>query len=235
MIRPIIEELIRLFYPVSCLACGSGRQLLCPDCRAGIDLSGMPTCPVCGIPFPHTAGNDHRCAACLRGDHAFDLARSAVLYQGAARQLLRDFKYRRDFSALPLFTRLLRGQLPEWLPAEADIVLPVPLHLKRLRDRGFNQALVLARGLCHARPETIDPFVLVRDRWTVPQTSLHGRERRRNLQNAFQVKHPERVRNKTVLLVDDVMTTGTTANECARVLKKNGAARVLVATLARVP
>ena len=115
-----------------------------------------------------------------------------------------------------------------------DLIVPVPLHIKRLRQRGFNQALVLCRKIFPASRDKIGSRVLERHAWTQPQTGLSGPDRRRNVRNEFTLRRPEQIKNKRVLLVDDVFTTGATVNECARLLLKGQASRVDVFTFARV-
>jgi ComF family protein len=125
--------------------------------------------------------------------------------------------------------------LVEHLPlaSDHDLIIPIPLHRERLRWRGFNQALPLARAIGRASQCPVDPFVLARHRSTPPQVGLGADDRRRNVRGAFAVRHRERIRGRTVLLVDDVMTTGATAHECARVLRAAGARAVDAVVLAR--
>ncbi len=113
------------------------------------------------------------------------------------------------------------------------MIVPVPLHLERLRWRGFNQSLLLARAIGQARHTPVDPFLLERIRSTTPQTQLKGKERRTNVRGAFHVSDAEKLTGKTVLLIDDVYTSGATTEECARTLRRSGAATVDVFTLAR--
>ena len=134
---------------------------------------------------------------------------------------------------LETFAALARQYYLHQSMPEPDLILPVPLHPKRLRARGFNQALVLGRKLFPKNKKRIDPHVLERHQWTVPQTGLKRTERRRNVKNAFRIKNPEKIKNKKILLIDDVFTTGATVNECARILLKNKAADVEVFTFAR--
>ncbi len=115
----------------------------------------------------------------------------------------------------------------------AELIVPVPLHPKRLRWRGFNQSLLLARQVSRAYGTPVDPFVVVRRRETPPQTQLTEEERRRNMRGAFAVNSGTPIKNKTILLVDDVYTSGATVNECSRVLRRAGAKAVYVLTLAR--
>lgn len=120
-----------------------------------------------------------------------------------------------------------------WDTHEIDLIVPVPLHIKRLRERGFNQAYLLIRRWAKEEGISFDGLTLSRSRWTEPQTTLSRKERQKNIKGAFFVEHPERVEGRKILLVDDVYTTGATVNECARVLTEAGADLVDVLTLAR--
>jgi ComF family protein len=159
-----------------------------------------------------------------------------VVYTSVFRKVVHRFKYRGQMRlAGPLGKILLATYLRFWNSGDIDLILPVPLHPKRFRQRGFNQAYRLVvnwkqfeKGLAAT------PGLLVKTRVTAPQSGLQKAQRRRNVRNAFRVQRPEAVRSRRVLLVDDVYTTGATADECARVLLRYGAARVEVLTLARV-
>jgi ComF family protein len=144
---------------------------------------------------------------------------------------LRRYKYDRDVGLAPLLGRLLAYHCP--LPLQHDIAIPVPLHRQRLRWRGFNQSALIARRLASDRGILYAASVLQRRRSTPPQVGLSEAERRTNISGAFSVRDPESLRGRSVLLVDDVYTTGATANECARTLKRAGARRVDVLVLAR--
>jgi len=146
------------------------------------------------------------------------------------------FKYQGKPACLPSFTRFAKNlpQVAELGEVERpDLIVPVPLHPSRLRERGFNQALLLARAF-FPKDRRVTADLLVRLRPTEPQTNFNGAARRTNLKNAFGIVKPHRLTGKKILLIDDVFTTGTTVNECAMVLKKAGAAEVMVLTLARV-
>ena len=162
------------------------------------------------------------------------MARALVRYQPPITTIISSFKYHGQTTSLKSF-RTIQRQLPGLTKLnQPDLIIPVPLHLKRLQKRGFNQALLLARALYPHQHQLIDFKVLERHRYTEPQTGMSGKIRRRNLKNAFRIKDEEIVKGKRVLLIDDVFTTGTTVNECAKVLKKAGAKEVLVLTMARV-
>jgi ComF family protein len=146
---------------------------------------------------------------------------------------IQQFKYHRDLSIGKTLSVLAASHYPFFAKAY-DVIIPVPLHLERLRWRGFNQALLLSRTIGATYGIVVDPFLLERNRPTAPQTQLTGKERYTNVKGAFFVSTPAQVKDKRVLLVDDVYTSGATVHECARTLTKAGALVVDVFTLARV-
>jgi ComF family protein len=230
---------VELLFPSSCLVCRSPVSpgtlpMFCPECLGQIELVTGPLCPGCGRQFPKAAGAAHFCGLCLSGQYHFDRARAVAIYAEPLSQVLHRFKYQGKSHGLATFRALL-AMLPEASLAEPpELILPVPLHARKLRQRGFNQAVLLARAFFPKERRRIRTDLLVREINTEPQTSLSGKARRQNLKNAFALREPEQVRGKRIVLVDDVFTTGTTVNECARVLKNGGALRVEVLTLARV-
>jgi ComF family protein len=190
-----------------------------------------PLCDGCGLPSEYETGL--RCAACTAQPRAFDRARAACFYDEASRELILQFKHADRLDLAPLFCSWLRRAAPELL-AEADAIVPVPLHRGRILRRRYNQAAELARPLARSSGATYLPDVLRRSRDTGSQAGKTGSGRRRNVQGAFKVADPRRIAGKRVLIVDDVMTTGATVEACARTLKRAGAAGVDVAVLARV-
>jgi ComF family protein len=188
---------------------------------------------MCGKPFAQAYGANHLCSCCLQTGWYFKQARAVVCYKPPVTEALKMFKYRGKMHVLATFGVLSQQYFQHHPLQQPDIIVPVPLHKKRLRQRGFNQSLIIGRKIFPEWRERIDPHILERHAWTQPQTGLSGAERRRNVRNAFMVRRPEKIKNKKVLLVDDVFTTGATVNECARVLRKNKAAVVDVFTFAR--
>jgi ComF family protein len=174
------------------------------------------------------------CAACLRRPPPYRDARSAARYTGVAREALHALKFRGQARLAAPLSDLLVDVCAAAAPLLADLVVPVPLHPERERQRGFNQSALLARRLASRLRLPCRTRALERWRPTRPQTELTGRERRRNVRGAFSVAEPARVRDRHVMLVDDVLTTGATVLECSRVLVRAGARAVSVVTVARV-
>jgi ComF family protein len=204
---------------------------LCPDCAREIKWIGDPLCPRCGRPFPK--GTDsHLCSDCLRQKHHFDWCRAVVAYQGVMAEAIQRFKYHGEIQLADSLGWFWKKMVLEDLPIEA--IIPVPLHPSRLRERGFNQALVLGRILGRILDKRVLSKGLRRIRNTVPQVQLDHSQREKNVRGAFTVRETREIGDKNILLVDDVLTTGATVNECAKVLKKAGARQVFVLSLARV-
>lgn len=221
-----------------CLGCGTGLQgkrdiSYCDICREDIRLIHEPFCSVCSKPFDKAAGATHTCGSCLRNRWYFKQARAVVCFQGSIAEAVRSFKYNGRMDGLATFAALTEQYFLQQPRPCPDLILPVPLHPKRLRRRGFNQAVVLGRKFFPNEVDRVDPHILERSTWSRPQTGLSSSERIRNVKNAFRLRYPEKIANKRILLVDDVFTTGATVNECARVLVRNRAARVEVFTFAR--
>jgi ComF family protein len=192
--------------------------------------------------FQSRFGEDHLCSDCMRHPGNFGRARAVGVYHGALMALVHQLKYRAGLALVgPLGQLLQEAFRRHWQPEEVDMVLPIPLHYRRLRQRGFNQAQMLVDAWANAeRKENRDWYrfpkarkIIVRSRSTAPQTGLGKPERRRNIRHAFTVVDREAVQGRRILLVDDVYTTGATAEEVAHELKRNGADAVDVLTVAR--
>ena len=236
----LLRETLLLVYPPMCAGCSRAfyserSEPFCRDCFIALDLISEPYCPLCGIPFSSEKTTNHLCGDCLGSVHRFDRARATGFYQGLIREVIHRFKYgAKTFLVRPL-ARMLIGPGNELTRMHRiDTIVPVPLHCKRLRQRGFNQASLLARRLGSLLKIPVDYSSLKRTRWTDPQIGLNRNQRAANVKNAFSLKAREKIKGKGILLLDDVLTTGETVNQCVRVLKKDGGAReVVVLTVAR--
>jgi ComF family protein len=225
-----------LLFPALCPVCeavlGAGRRdPLCAACWAALDRLAPPWCERCGVPEATPAAGG-ACGPCLREGPAYDWARAGARYAGVAREALHAFKFRgRRRLARPLAALVLE-QCGADIPGDVDALVPVPLAAARERERGFNQATLLAAALAPALGAAVRPRWLGRTRATRPQSELDGTARRDNVRGAFAAS--PRVAGRHAVVVDDVLTTGATASECARALRAAGAARVGVLAVARV-
>lgn len=235
-IQKTVHALADLCFPPRCLNCGKAINessfLFCEGCRDKITLISHPYCPCCGIPFP--AGENHLCGVCLKKKWYFDKARSIITYNKTAAKAIMGLKFGGRKAGLQTFSKLKEQSSPCEDLVIPDCIIAVPLHENRLKNRGYNQSLLLAGVFYPGKRHIIKKTIIQRSRDTIPQTGLDGISRRKNMKNAFVVKNNRDVFGKKIILVDDVFTTGTTINECARVLKLAGADRVDVLTLARV-
>jgi len=234
--KTILYQFVDLVFPRTCATCNESVPPfagLCSNCLAKVRYLFSPLCVRCGTHFPFAAGDNHTCGDCLRQPPPFSKVRSVCSYAPPASTLLQSLKYRADRTSLCALTQIMEGYDLEPF-ASCDVVIPVPLFPKRLRRRGLNQSLLLAHLLFPQKKGAIDPDILVRVRDTVPQTGLDGNQRRINLKAAFAVRRKEQLAGKSICLVDDVFTTGSTLRECAKTLKRSGAGVIQAVTLARV-
>ena len=241
------DWLVDWLYPPRCRACGGrihGRdaEYFCAGCWQHIQLITHPLCHLCGRPFPDASGDDHTCGVCLSRAPQFVAARAWACYprdeieEHPLRQVVQKFKYGRRVSLGKPLGRLMARGCQEFLGAcPVDLIIPVPLHHDRERERGFNQACVLARELSRLGRLPIDEHSVVRRVHTERhRAGMDAKARRQSVANAFTVRHPKSIAGKRVLLIDDVFTTGATVSACAEVLKGAGAEEVFVLTVARV-
>jgi ComF family protein len=232
----LLTKSLDLLFPPQCMACRTpvGQPGLCATCWSAVTFLDGPGCRCCGLPFPVALEGENSCAACLAQPPAFDAARAILAYDDASKGAILALKHADRLELVPNFARwLARTGMP--LVEGCDLVVPVPLHRWRLWQRRYNQAAELARALSRLTGLSCDTTALTRSRATASQGAMaSAKARRRNVQRAFQVPVPAKVAGKGVLLLDDVLTTGATAEACARALKRAGAARVFVLALARV-
>jgi len=241
----LLRQIADIIYPPRCAICSRflwqaplikepGSPFFCSACRADFRYVGSPLCPICGQPFPSELEEDHPCEDCLRKRPSYEAAWALYRYEGAMLEAIHRLKYGSRSSLADALGPLL-ARFAEERVSRTDTVLavPVPLHPGRARERGFNQSLLLARHVSRRLQVDLDFLSLRRVRYTLPQTRLARKERQQNVRGAFDLRDRGAVKGKTILLVDDVVTTGNTLNECARVLRTGGAARVFGLSLAR--
>jgi ComF family protein len=236
MVLAAAKVLLDLLFPPLCIGCRIpvGDAGFCAGCWSALTFLDGPACACCGLPFPVALEGENLCAACLSRPPAFDRARAILAYDEHSRGAILALKHADRLDLVPDFVRWL-ARTGQCLISESDLVVPVPLHRRRLWQRRYNQSAELARRLAHDWALAFDPLALVRSRPTRSQGAMvSAKARRRNVLGAFKVPDAGRVAGKRILLLDDVLTTGATAEACARALKRAGASKVHVLALARV-
>jgi ComF family protein len=235
----ILKSIADVVFPPRCTACGSvldepdGRPF-CPTCFSLIRNIESPLCPCCGIPLPDREGADHFCGECLRAHPPFSSARAVARYESVLLDAIHGFKYRGRITDGEVLGKMMADYRYHQFDISAyTLIVPVPLHRRRLRERGFNQAVILAREIAGRFSLPIDLRSLRRRVYTEPQVGLGKGHRTANVRGAFDVGDGKRIEGQKIVLVDDVYTTGGTVRECAGILMKNKAAEVAVLTLAR--
>lgn len=234
-----LSSLLDLLFPPLCHSCRAllanpGKVNLCPACIAAAPPITSPLCSCCGRPFATVAGADHLCGSCTLAPPPFTAARAALLYTGTTRELIHGFKYSHKVILRRPLGLLAAPYLDNFVTAfAADVMVAVPLHSERLRQRGFNQAVLLGEIFSQRWGIPLLRNNLRRTKRTEPQINLAASARAENVKGAFALAEPAGLAGKRVLLVDDVYTTGSTVKECALTLGRGGAAAVAVVTIAR--
>lgn len=228
MARDTSFWLWRVLFPARCLGCGRRDHLLCPECRGRIPYLSAEVCHGCCSASP----GGRLCRRCQSTPSHLASVRAACAFEGVPRRALHAFKYRGQTSLAPFLGDLLAEALTR-RPAAAEVVVPVPLFAARLRQRGYNQAALLAHQVAAQLALPVAEAALARTRATTPQVELTARQRRTNLRGAFACLAPDSVDGRKILLVDDVTTTGSTLRACADALAVAGAARVMAVVVAK--
>ncbi len=210
-----------------------GRRGFCDLCLSEVHWIAPPFCSVCGTPFISGESESHPCGGCLTHRKYFGIARALAAFEGSLQGAIHRWKYEGKTHLTPFFAEwMAEGLNRYWKLPFLDLLIPVPLHPRRLRERGFNQALLLAEALSRRTGIPVLKTILKKKKPTLPQVNLSGAEREKGLKGAFHVTEEEKLSGKSVLLIDDVYTTGATVNECSKGLLRGGAERVDVLTLA---
>ncbi len=240
MLRRILRGLTDIAYPKTCLVCKNKLDAvaqddyICEACRLKIKKNMPPFCLACGRHLEKVNRNKSLCPGCLKKALSFDRAFSPCLYEGVIKELIHEFKYKNKSHLGKPLSNIMTEFIKEYdLPIDyLDLIIPMPLHKVRLREREFNQAEVLGRHIASEFNKEIAPSALIRHRLTKTQTELPVNKRFVNVKDSFSVAENCNLKNKNVLLVDDVLTTGATSSEAAYTIKKAGANIVFVLTLA---
>ena len=242
LFKAVLNSLITVVFPSSCVLCRAMVEdvalgVVCLNCWKRVNPGVGEICSRCGYFIPSTRlfSNTPLCGSCRRNLFHFDFARAYSTFNDPIKEIVHQFKYHAHQSlARPLSSLLFQIYSDNHRELWSDLVIPIPLHKARERERGFNQSFLLAKYFCRQSNLSLQSGILVRGRPTATQAGLSRRARRLNMAGAFRITAQGRVQNQSVLLIDDVFTTGATLNECARLLKEKGARRVNVLTLARV-
>jgi ComF family protein len=231
------STLFQFFLPPQCPCCEKfleeGQQGVCSNCLSEIRWIVPPFCSICGIPFISKEIEDHPCGACMTHRKYFTIARALGTFEGSLQEAIYRWKYEGKTHLTPFLAEwMAEGLNRYWEPDSLDLLIPVPLHPQRLRQRGFNQALLLVKELSRRIGIPYRKTIVQKKKSTIPQVNLSGVEREKEVRGTFHVIGSEELLGKSVLLVDDVYTTGATVNECSKVLLRGGAEKVDVLTLA---
>jgi len=234
-LAPAWHQVMDFLLPPLCLGCDcqvTQNQTLCAECWKALHFIAAPFCARCGAPFDLPVEEGTLCGACLSEEPVFTAARSAVLYDEASKPLILRFKHADRLHPAPALAQwIVRAGEAFW--PEVDMIAPVPLHRWRLLKRRYNQSALLASAAAKITGKGVAVDLLVRHRPTDSQGHRNRKERHENVAGAFAVHEKYNVQGKTIVLVDDVLTSGATVNECAKTLFKAGAKAVYVLTLAR--
>lgn len=234
ILQQSLESAITFLYPAQCNVCEGPLGLeshpyICNSCWEEIDYMESPWCEICGI--PHT---DNLCETCATKPPRFGKLRTIAHYESTLRQAIHLFKFERQISLGKPLSRLIVDNMPKDINiTDYDYVLPVPIHKKRLRERGFNQSILLSQGIKRATGISVNTDIIVRCKDTSPQSSLDRESRQTNIIGAFELKNADAIRSKHILVFDDVYTTGATIREVVNVLWDADPIEIDVLTLAR--
>jgi len=224
-----------LIFPSQCQLCGDLAHFkipLCNTCLKKVQKIGNLRCEICGKAF--TGETNRICGNCIKEKPKFDQARAWAKFEEPMVQIIHQFKYQRGFQfANWMVNNLVEVHQTQFSDQKFDLLIPIPLHWKRLLQRGYNQALILAQPLSKKLKIPLDTTILQKTTNTPPQVGLSSAQRKENLKKSFQIKKPKLIAGKNILLVDDVITSGATANEASKILKQAGAKKVCILALAR--
>lgn len=235
LLRSVLAPAIDYALPPRCPGCGAivaADDAFCLTCWSGMRFLGHPCCARCGVPFDHDMGADALCGACLADPPPFDSARAVLAYGDVARTVALRLKYGRRLGLARLIARHMARHIPTDVPDRA-LIVPVPLHRWRLWWRGFNQSALIADHLSRLSGLPVDKLTLSRVRRTQPLRGLNPKMRAKAVKGAFALEPGHDFSGRSILLIDDVHTSGATAAACARTLKRGGATSVHLLCWAR--
>jgi competence protein ComFC len=238
LLPKIYENLLEFIWPRFCINCSeklkTGQGIFCEDCINRINYIHMPYCDICGDPVDGDVRKNYTCQYCNQRNPHFLMARSAIRFDGVAKKTIYELKYNKETYVGKYLAQLAFHTIEnEYENVIFDYVTYIPLHKRKTKQRTFNQSKLIAQYIAKMLKVNLAADLLIRSKYTNTQTLLNFQERRKNISGAFKAANISKLENKTILLVDDVMTTGATVNECSKVLKTAGALNVYVITVAR--
>ena len=236
-IKPLLQNAADIIFPPQCLSCRTSIGIggsLCPDCWEDMSFISDPQCEICGLPFELEAADGILCGSCIKTPPPYQTARSVLKYDDKSRNLITNFKYGDKIHACDNFAKWMARAGKKTIE-NSDVITPVPLHRIRLFTRRYNQSALLTNSLKKITGIPAYNELLIRNKHTRPQVGLLPKQRKENVKGVFSLnpKYKHFIEGKSVILVDDVMTTGATIEACSKILKKSGAHKVNVLTIAR--
>lgn len=236
--KKILQKIIEIFLPPRCIKCGAilAQDGLCAECYNELNFISAPYCHKCGHPFEtQNTGKKMLCATCSKKKKTpFRYNRSALCYDEASKNLILALKFMDKTENAKVLAKWLNIAGKDIWEEGVDILVPIPLHYTRLVKRKYNQSALLAKELSKLCHVPVDYTSVIKHKATKPQVAFSGKERIQNVKGVFSVKHQDKIKGKRVVLIDDVMTTGSTLKECALAIKAAGAKSVDTLTVARV-
>lgn len=233
-IKKLLNLLLDNIYPPTCVSCNqpiNNKDALCHDCWSQITFIKKPTCGKCGVPYPFDLF-DEGCPACENEKFYFHNVISALKYDEITQKIIHDFKYHNRTIALNFITRLLAENLKDTI-GDIDIITCIPMHKNKLIKRGFNQATIISKRIAQHFNKPHIQDLLIKRNDNSSQSGLNKKERKLNVKGVFCMNNKHDVRGKSILIIDDVITTCATVNECALILKQKNAHKVFAASFAR--
>lgn len=234
----MFSKIIDFLLPPRCINCSkplSGKDGVCEDCFNIINFISNPCCQKCGMPFEATTAKSSKlCGLCVKDKKSvFRMSRSAMRYDDVSKNMVLSFKFMDKTENAKVFADWMFLAGKDIFVEGVDLIIPIPLHYTRLIKRKYNQSALLAKRIGKLAEVKVNYSSVIRHKKTKPQVEFSGKARAQNIKGAFEIKHPENIKGKRVLLIDDVYTTGSTLKECAKSIRKAGAKSVDFLTLSR--
>jgi len=236
-INRISNIILNTIFPPRCLICDKNTDvanLMCSSCWSNITFISDPKCLKCGSPFPYNTLNDNICHYCLEDKPKFDTAVSAIRFDEHSEPLIHNFKYYGKNQGCNQLATLMLNSYGDKINA-IDIICPIPMHKDKIQKRKYNQAALLAKAIKTISNKDYYADLLIKTRQSQSQSGLSKEDRKTNVKNTFKINSALKkcIINKNILIIDDVLTTGSTASECSKILKRNGARKISILTIAR--